>query len=59
MTTTKVVSFSEQDLKEFKRMYEVNNSAEQTVFIFKGEAYNIHYAKYVIEYLEDKFKAKA
>ena len=45
------------DFKELKRLYKKAKRGE--VFIFKGEEILQDYAKYMIEYLEPKFKDKS
>lgn len=52
----KSVSFSQEDLKEFKKLYEATPA--KGIFIYKGNEFLKEYAKYVIEYLEGKFAEK-
>lgn len=52
----KTVSFTKADLKEFKKHYNKAVKDKMYLFIFKGEEYLTEYAKYVIEYLNGKFK---
>ena len=47
------VSFNAQTLKRFKKAYE---ACTDETFEFEGNAYVKDYAKYVIEYLENKFR---
>lgn len=48
------VSFNKEQLKRFKR--EFNKAKPNSTFIFEGNEYLKEYAKYVIEYLESRFK---
>ena len=45
-----MVSITEEDLKELKRLYEKAEPGE--VFIFKGREVLKEFAKYMIEYVE-------
>jgi hypothetical protein len=47
------VSITKEDLKELKRLYDETPAGE--VFIFKGKEVLKEFAKYMIEYLEQKF----
>jgi hypothetical protein len=49
-------SFTKEKLKAFKKAYETAKMKAQATFIFEGDEYIVNYAKYLIEYLEDKFK---
>ena len=52
---TKVyISFTPEKLKEFKKLYEATKP--NGIFIFEGREVLKEYAKYVIIYLEGKFK---
>ena len=53
------VSFTPEKLEAFKRLYELHKKAAKQEFSFEDRVYVTAYAKYVIEYLEDKFKTKS
>lgn len=48
------IEVSKEDFKELKRLYKKSKPGE--VFIFKGKEVLREYAKYLIEYLEDKLQ---
>ncbi len=50
------ISFTKGDFDSFKKMYESAKKNGSETFSFNGRAFNVSYAKYLIEYLEDKFK---
>ena len=50
------VSFTPEKLKEFKRLYLLMKEAGKESFFFEEKEYVTAYAKYVVEYLETKFK---
>jgi hypothetical protein len=52
----KTVSFSQDDLIQFKKLYEQAIRDEKEIIIFKGDEYLTSYAKYLIEYLETQLK---
>lgn len=49
-----ILTISEDELKELKRKYET--TPDEGTFFFKGKEILKEYAKYIIEYLEEKFK---
>ena len=49
----KTINFNKTMLKRFKKTY---NACDTECFMFEGNEYLKTYAKYVIEYLEGKFK---
>jgi hypothetical protein len=53
--TNKTVSFDKPTLRKFKKVY---NQALGDAFVFEGNLYVKGYAKYLIEYLEMKFKGE-
>ena len=53
----KTISFDQQKLKEFKRLYNKAVKEGKDSFIFIGDEYLTTYAKYVIEYLTNQFKS--
>jgi hypothetical protein len=52
----KTVSFSADDLNQFKKLYKQAIRDEKEIIIFRGDEYLTTYAKYLIEYLTTKFK---
>jgi len=50
------VNINRDDLKKLKRLYKKAKPGE--VFLFKDHEILKEYAKYMIEYLESKFKLK-
>ena len=50
------VMFTPKMLKSLKLAWRVANEAKQEEFTFDGRHYYTAYAKYLIEYLEDKFR---
>jgi hypothetical protein len=50
------INFSHNDLPKFKMIYERACKDKQESLFFKGKEFIVPYAKYVIEYLESKFK---
>lgn len=55
MTT---VSFDLLMLNRLKKAYDRATSESKDMFTFEGNDYVTNYAKYLIEYLEEKFKNK-
>jgi len=53
-----MIEFTEEKLNEFKLEYEKAVKADKNIFKFDDEEYVTLYAKYVIEYLTDKFNKK-
>lgn len=53
---TKTVSFSHGDFLIFKQRYNKAIEKNYTNFSFKGHTFLTSYAKYLIEFLSDKFK---
>lgn len=51
-----MVNFNREKLRQFKKIYLAAVEDKKEIFIFDGEEYVTGYAKYVIEYLENKFK---
>lgn len=52
-----VVSFTKDKFDRFKKVYgESKDKGKCTTFEFEGNEYVIGYAKYLIEYLEERFK---
>ena len=45
-----------EKFQEFKKLYEKAKAQSKESFIFEGQEILVSYAKYVIEYLETKFK---
>jgi len=52
------VNFTEAKLERFKVDYNKATSENKKEFIFEGDVFMIGYAKYVIEYLEERFSKK-
>jgi len=51
------VNFDRAMLQRFKKAFKrVTKNKSKTSFKFEGNEYNVSYAKYLIEYLESKFK---
>lgn len=50
------IKFTEKDFDQFKEVYELHKNTPEQVFEFKGAEYVSGYAKYLIQYLEGKFK---
>jgi hypothetical protein len=50
------ITFNEEEFEEFKKIYETNSSNKEIQFSYKGKIFLTNYAKYLIEYLADKFK---
>lgn len=42
--------------KKLKKAYELAMRAEKVSFFFEGEEYLVVYVKYLLEYLEERFK---
>jgi len=53
-----IVNFNREKLGQFKKIYLAAVEDKKETFIFDGEEYLTGYAKYVVEYLEMKFKKK-
>lgn len=53
-----VVNFTHEQYLRFKQEYAVNKQFGKTNFIFDGHEYFTAYAKYLIEYLDEKFIGK-
>lgn len=54
--TGKTVSWSKPKLKRFKTAYQHAKDKELADFTFEGSEFDLKYAKYLIEYLEEHFK---
>lgn len=52
----KMINFDFNKLKDLKRHYKKAVEDNKESFIFNGDEYLTSYAKYVIEYLESRFK---
>lgn len=52
----KMINFDRQKLKELKNLYNKAVKDNKESFTYNGDEYLTSYAKYVIEYLETKFK---
>lgn len=52
----KHIEFDKEKLKRLKHVYEKAIELQQDSFWFEGNEYLTSYAKYLIEYLETKFK---
>lgn len=50
------ITFTKEVLKELKAEYNKSVENKIEIFDFKGNALLTDYAKYLIEYLDDKFK---
>lgn len=50
------IEINEQEFEELKKIYEKNVSNKSEIFTFKEKSFTTGYAKYLIEYLELKFK---
>ncbi len=48
--------FTKDMLKKFKAAYQKAIEEKKDTFLFDGDEFLVSYAKYVIEYLESKFK---
>lgn len=58
---TEMINFTVDKLKRFKRAYNralANGTDWNEAFTFEGKEWVVGYAKYVIEYLEEKFNFK-
>ena len=53
---TKQVEFNAESFKKFRARYNEAIEKKEIQFTFEGNEYLTSYAKYVIEYLEPKFK---
>ena len=51
-----MINFDKQKLKELKSLYNKAVKESKDWFTYNGDEYLTTYAKYVIEYLEGKFK---
>jgi hypothetical protein len=51
-----MVEFNAESFKKFKQVYAGALLNNDTKFVFEGNEYLVSYAKYLIEYLEPKFK---
>ncbi len=56
MENPKQVSFDYEKFKKFKKTYKKAANIGCSNFTFDGDAYLVDYAKYMIEYLEARFK---
>ena len=54
----KMINFDRDKLKELKNLYNNAVKNKKQSFKYNGDEYLTIYAKYVIEYLESKFKTK-
>lgn len=52
------INWTVEKLEELKKLYNKAKSDKQVTFFFEGKEILTNYSKYVIEYLEDKFKVK-
>jgi len=52
----KQVEFNAENFKAFRKRYNEAIRDSENSFMFEGNEYLTSYAKYVIEYLEPKFK---
>ena len=52
------VNWTEEKLAEFKKEYATAERRRRDCFKFNGHEFYTGYAKYLIEYLEQDFKAK-
>ncbi len=50
------MEFTKEDFQNFKDQYEKTRENNLKFFTFKNKEFDIWYAKYIIEYLEPKFK---
>jgi hypothetical protein len=50
------VVFTPEKLKRFKEAYQIAADKCVDIFVFDGNEYLTSYAKYLVEYLENKFK---
>ena len=50
---------NQEEFKELKNLYAQAVKDKKEQFVFKGKDFLTDYAKYVIEWLEPKFKAQA
>lgn len=53
--TDKVINWTPDMLKRFKRAYTKARDDKLEVFIFDDNQYVLSYARYLIEYLDSKF----
>lgn len=53
------MNFTKGTLEKFKREYRYAILNDVDVFVFNSKRFQTTFAKYVIEYLEDKFKEKS
>jgi len=51
------ITFTAAKLERLKRAYRRAVSAKQTSFVFEGQELDVKYAMYLIEYLDNMFKA--
>jgi len=51
------VTFTPEKLVEFKRLYELHKKDGKDTFFYEEKEYVTAYAKYVIQYLDGKFKS--
>ena len=52
------IMFDRPMLNRLKKAYDRATSESKDMFTFEGNDYVTNYAKYLIEYLEEKFKNK-
>jgi hypothetical protein len=50
------MDITEQDYKKLKKLYDTAVKEDQETFLFKSQEIDRGYAKYLIEYLETRFK---
>jgi hypothetical protein len=54
--TGKTVSWTKPKVKRFKAVIQHVEESRESQFEFDGSEYDLKYAKYLLEYLEDHFK---
>lgn len=54
---TVLVTFTQEKFEQLKKAYAVAVKAEQTQFTFEGNVVMVDYAKYLIEYLNNRFRS--
>jgi len=52
----KNMTFTTENLIEFKKLYEKNSHNPTATFKFEGRLFLVGYAKYLIQHLENQFK---
>jgi hypothetical protein len=52
------IEFTPEKLKKFEELYNTTIEAGEETFTFEGREVLVDYAKYMIEYLDDKLRGR-